>query len=159
MSSISGWLRFEMSESLCQLSTHIIMKIKNLSSQDKKKIYTIIEKAKSGGASELSNLFVSDSKLPIRNKCSDNVNTDDFNFLEKVRLVQQHGLWHVHAGFYNDRFNSYPISNGFKVSTSGQDLVSQWLVHYKKRDDNKVDFVDLKAHPPLNVLDININSD
>lgn len=76
--------------------------------------------------------------LQGRNKSSDNVPTDDPNWLTKVKYAQQYQLWHYHIGI--------PY---FTLSEQG-DYVSEYVLHYTLGDDEIV-LIDLDSHPPFNL--------
>ena len=73
--------------------------------------------------------------LQGRNKSSDNVPTDDPNWLTKVRYAQAHQLWHYHIGIPD-----YQGING--------DMTSEYVLHYQRFDDEIV-LVDMSPHPPF----------
>ncbi|MGX2956457.1 hypothetical protein [Ursidibacter arcticus] len=75
--------------------------------------------------------------LPGRNKCSDNVPTDDPNWSMKVAKAQQYNLWHYHIGI-----PEYDVSLGFGNYTS------EYILHYIRNDDS-IQIVDFSAHPPF----------
>lgn len=71
-----------------------------------------------------------------RNKNSNNVPTDDPNWLKKVQYAQQHKLWHYHIGI--------PY---YQQATNG-DQVSEYILHYIRLDD-EIKLVELSYHPPF----------
>lgn len=75
-----------------------------------------------------------------RNKSSDEVPTDDPNWLAKVKYAQKYKLWHFHIGIPN-----------YKLSAKG-DYTSEYLLHYMREADFIV-LVDMSPHPPLNLPD------
>ena len=76
------------------------------------------------------------TNLQGRNKSSDDVPTDDPEWLQKVRYAQQHNLWHYHIGI--------PC---YSPSPHG-DCTSEYILHYIRRDKS-IRLVDLAAHPPF----------
>lgn len=76
------------------------------------------------------------TNLQGRNKPSDNVPTDDPDWLQKVRYAQQYNLWHYHIGI--------PC---YSASRHG-DCTSEYVLHYI-RGDGFVKLADLAAHPPF----------
>lgn len=74
-----------------------------------------------------------------KNVPSDNVPTEDPNWLQKVKYAQQHSLYHYHVGvpFYK------PSDNGY--------YTSEYVVHYQQLNDYHIKLVDLDPHPPLNL--------
>lgn len=79
--------------------------------------------------------------LPGRNKRSDNVDTNDHEFIEKVKHAQKYNLYHYHIGI-----PEYDKTNGHGEWTS------QYILHYKYLD-NVVTIVDLDQHPPFTLPD------
>lgn len=102
----------------------------NFPRQDKEKIIAFMAHVKQFG-------FVG---LQGRNKSSDDVPTDDPNWLTKVRYAQQHSFWHYHIGI--------PY---YSQSASG-DLTSEYVLHYRKLAD-KIIIVGMSPHPPLELPD------
>ena len=79
--------------------------------------------------------------LAGRNKRSDNVDTNDHEFIEKVKHAQKYNLYHYHIGI-----PEYDKTNGHGEWTS------QYILHYKYLD-NVVTIVDLDQHPPFTLPD------
>jgi len=77
--------------------------------------------------------------LEGRNKSSDNVPTDDPDFLSKVRLAQRCKLWHYHIGI-----DEYDCSKVFG------DRTSEYVLHYKNEHcPGEIKVVDFSPHPPF----------
>lgn len=74
--------------------------------------------------------------LTGRNKSSDNVHTDDPDFLKKIAKVRKHNLWHYHIGIPN-----------YETAGNG-DKVSEYVLHYIRGEDY-IKIVDLDSHPPF----------
>ena len=130
-------------------SDFVKKRIKNFSKAEKLKIHRFINAFQTGGFQAIDKFLIDEYK--VRNKNSDDVRTEDFQFIEKVRFAQKYKLWHYHAGFYNTQKNEYPIDNGYKLSNA-QDLISQWVIHYQKISDVRIILVDIKPHPPMDIL-------
>ncbi len=75
--------------------------------------------------------------LPGRNKSSDNVDTNDHDFIKKVSHAKKHNLWHYHIGI-----PQYDKTNKFG------DWTSEWVIHYQ-RLGNEIHIVELDDHPPF----------
>ncbi len=75
--------------------------------------------------------------LPGKVVCSDNVPTDDKEWLAKVKYAQRHKLWHYHIGipFYVDDGKGY--------------LTSGYVLHYQQLDETHIKLVDIDWHPPM----------
>lgn len=138
-----------------EIETTLIFKdkVKGFAMAEKKKVRRFIELFSNGGFKAIDNYLIQSYK--VRNKSSDDVDKDDSNFIEKVKYAIENKLWHYHVGFYNLN-NEYPIDNGYKLSEKN-DLVSQWLIHYRKLSDSHIVLVDIMPHPPLNILAIKVN--
>lgn len=76
--------------------------------------------------------------LPGRNKFSDDVDTDDPEFIKKVRYVNAHCLWHYHIGIRK-----------YDTSKPHGDMTSEYVVHYCRKAFDFVKLVDFSAHPPF----------
>lgn len=100
--------------------------LKNFPKDDRNKIRDFIEHVEQFGFDGLLG----------RNKSSDNVPTDDPNWSKKVSYAQKYKLWHYHIGIPD-----------YRTSEKG-DLVSEYVLHYIKNDDEIV-LVELSPHPPL----------
>lgn len=94
-------------------SNHFFKRVKHFGQQEKKKIQRILIAAKTNGFEGLKSYVVDGSVLLVRNKSSNDVGSNDPKFMEKIRYVRQHALWHIHSGFYNVD-NEYPIFDGIK---------------------------------------------
>ena len=127
-------------------------KVKHFAIAEKRKVRRFIETFLNSGLNGIDNYLIQGYK--VRNKNSDNVDTNDSDFIKKVNHALSLKLWHYHAGFYNLN-NEYPIDNGYKLSEKN-DLVSQWLIHYQKLSDSHIVLLDIMPHPPLNLLAINL---
>lgn len=78
-------------------------------------------------------------RLEGRNKNSDEVPTDDIEFISKVRTAQAHKLWHYHIGIVD-----YDMTKPFG------DRTSEYILHYKRElVPNEVKIVDFSSHPPF----------
>lgn len=124
-------------------------RLKNLSHSERKKVLRFIKAFNEDGFEGISKIQV--DGFSVRNKPSTDVHKDDPSYLKKIRLATDERLFHFHAGFYNTSANEYPIDNGYKRSHS-DDLVSQWLLHYRVVNEKTVALLDLRSHPPVNVL-------
>jgi hypothetical protein len=58
--------------------------------------------------------------LPGRNKSSDDVSTENHNFISDVKYAQEHNLWHYHLG-YPQYSKENPVG----------DYTSQFYLHYQ----------------------------
>lgn len=72
---------------------------------------------------------------------SDNVPTDDPDWLVKVRYAQKHGLRHYHIGI------PYYVDSGKGYFTSG------YVIHYQEIAPNHIKLVDMSWHPPMSLPD------
>lgn len=104
--------------------------LKNYPKADQIKIGLFVEHVKQFGLDNLQG----------RNKSSDNVPTDDPNWLQKVKYTQAYRLWHYHIGIpdYAGEFG---------------DMTSEYILHYQRFDDEIV-IVDMSAHPPFELPSI-----
>ncbi len=75
---------------------------------------------------------------PGKNKYSDDIDTDDPNFLKKVDYVKKHCLWHYHIGI-----KKYDRSKPFGEWTS------EYVLHYCRLGADAIKIVDYSAHPPF----------
>ncbi len=75
--------------------------------------------------------------LPGRNKSSDNVPTDDPEFVSKVRYAQKHKLWHYHIGIPE-----------YDEARQHGDWTSEYVLHYTLNGSDVV-IVDMTDHPPM----------
>ncbi|MDD9177456.1 hypothetical protein [Aliivibrio sp. A6] len=113
-------------------------KVKNLGKGDKKQVFGILSEFLAGGYPAIDSLTYNGVK--VRNKPSWDVDKNDPEFLKKVTFAKNNNLWHIHAGFHG----------GYSVSPKG-DLVSQFVMHYQRQDDNIFRFADLTPHPPFSL--------
>lgn len=74
--------------------------------------------------------------LAGRNKSSNNVPTNDPNWLAKVKYAQKYRLWHYHIGIPN-----------YETTSSGEQ-VSEYILHYQRFDD-EIRLVAMSYHPPF----------
>jgi len=123
-------------------------RVKHLGKAERKKVRRFLSAFQNGGFQAIDQHFIENHR--VRNKNSDHVHKDDPEFIAKVSFAIKYKLWHYHAGFYNIN-NEYPIDNGYKLSDAN-DLVSQWLIHYQKISVSNIVLVDLRPHPPLDIL-------
>lgn len=98
----------------------------NFPKSDQLKINAFVEHVKAHGLTNLHG----------RNKNSDNVPTDDPNWLTKVRYAQAHKLWHYHIGMPS-----------YETATNGEQ-VSEYILHYQRFDD-EICIVAMTSHPPF----------
>jgi hypothetical protein len=133
-----------MSENILETSEILKDKVKKLSKREKGKVFEFFQTFQDGGFTAIDNYFIEGYR--VRNKSSDNVRTDDPDFVSKVKFAQKHDLWHFHAGFYDF---GYDIE-GYEVSSNGE-LTSQWVIHYQKFSDNHINVADLTPHPPFDL--------
>ena len=73
--------------------------------------------------------------LEGRNKSSDDVDTDNHNFVNDVKFAQDKKLWHYHIGI-----PSYDKTNGVG------DYTSDYIIHYQKFD-SYINIVHIDNHP------------
>ncbi len=78
--------------------------------------------------------------LKGRNKKSDDIDTNDPNWLKKVRFVNHYNLWHYHIGINETWY-------GYSESSKG-DFTSEYVIHYMKEKDCIV-LVYMSSHPPF----------
>lgn len=80
-------------------------------------------------------------KLEGKNKNSDEVPKNDFDFIKKVKLSQAHRLWHYHIGI-----TSYDTQKPFGQRTS------KYVLHYKNElEPGEIKIVDFLPHPPFDL--------
>lgn len=103
--------------------------LKNYPKEDQNKIVDFLLHVKEKGFSELVG----------RNKPSDDVPTDDPQWLKKVSYAQKYNLWHYHIGI-----PEYDTSGGIGNYTS------KYILHYIK-GDGFIKIVDMTEHPPFNL--------
>lgn len=101
--------------------------LRHFPTADQEKIADFIEHVQLHGLSQLEG----------RNKNSDNVPTDNPNWLTKVKFAQAHNLWHYHIGIPN-----------YDSGTTFGDKTSAYLLHYVRYDD-MIKIVDFSDHPPF----------
>lgn len=88
--------------------------------------------------------FISEVKLngfgglEGRNKFSDDVSTNDPDFIAKVRFVNEHCLWHYHVGI-----------DYYEPNTPHGDRTSMFVLHYKRFNPTHISVNHLSAHPPF----------
>ncbi|AVU50549.1 MULTISPECIES: hypothetical protein [Enterobacter cloacae complex] len=78
------------------------------------------------------------ANLPGRNKFSEDVDKNDPLFVQKVRYVHLHCLWHYHIGIIE-----YDTTKQFG------DQTSEYVLHYARKEADTVKIVDYSAHPPF----------
>ncbi|AHF77936.1 Putative phage associated protein [Sodalis praecaptivus] len=79
------------------------------------------------------------NNLEGRNKNSDNVPTDDKDFVKKVKLAQAHRLWHYHIGIVD-----------YDMTKSFGDRTSEYVLHYKNElSPGELRIIDFSTHPPF----------
>ena len=121
------------------------LRLKGLGKQERKAVFThFISTFEQGGFEGLNTYTL--NGYPVRNKSSDNVDTDHPNFSTLVKYAQKHKLWHFHIGFYD---YNYEIK-GYEVSPKN-DLTSQWVVHYQLHGDSHINAIDITPHPPFDL--------
>ena len=101
----------------------------NFPDDDRKKIKAFIDHLKANGFNGLEG----------RNKSSDNVPTDDREFVSKVKVALQYKLWHYHIGI-----DAYDMTKPFG------DRTSEYVLHYMNEyTPGEVKIVDFSSHPPF----------
>jgi hypothetical protein len=70
---------------------------------------------------------------------SDNVPTDDPQWLEKVKYAQEHALRHYHIGI------PYYVNSGKGYFTS------EYVLHYQQIEHDHIKLVDMSWHPPMSL--------
>ena len=108
------------------LATLFAKRFLNFPKQDQEKIRTFIEHVENYGLADLQG----------RNKSSDNVPTDNLNYLAKVNYAQQHKLWHYHIGIPD-----------YETASNGEQ-VSEYILYYQYFDD-EIKIVAMSYHPPF----------
>lgn len=78
------------------------------------------------------------TNLEGRNKFSDDVSTDDPDFIAKVTFVNEHCLWHYHVGIHE-----------YDPDTVHGDRTSMFVLHYKRNDPANISVNHLSPHPPF----------
>lgn len=129
-----------------EVTEHFKSKLRNLSKAPKKKIAFFVKTFQEGGFYAIDDVTI-DGRT-VRNKKSDNIPSDDPEFIAKVQFAQKHKLWHFHAGFYDLDCDI----EGYKISPTG-DLTSQWVIHYQKFSKSHINVVDVTPHPPFSLPD------
>ena len=127
-----------MSENILETSEMLKDKVKKLGKFEKGKVFEFFQTFEQGGFTAIDNYFVQGHK--VRNKASDDVDTNDPDFIAKVKFAQQHSLWHFHVGFYDFGYDL----KGYEVSKNGE-LTSQWVIHYQKTNQLQTLLSDLLA--------------
>lgn len=101
----------------------------NFPDDDRKKIKAFIDHLKANDFSGLEG----------RNKSSDNVPTDDRDFVNKVKVALQYRLWHYHIGI-----DAYDMAKPFG------DRTSEYVLHYMNElTPGEIKIVDFSSHPPF----------
>ena len=92
--------------------------LKNYPKADQMKIGLFVEHVKQFGLNNLQG----------RNKSSDNVPTDDLNWLQKVKYTQAYRLWHYHIGIpdYAGEFGDR-LANTFCIISVLMMRLSSWI--------------------------------
>ena len=105
--------------------------LKNFPKPDQLKIKAFVDHVKLHGLLNLEG----------RNKYSDNVPTDDPNWLIKVKQAQKYNLWHYHIGI------------AYYIGTYG-DKTSEYVLHYTLDVINdQITLVHMSPHPPFELPD------
>ena len=105
--------------------------LKNYPKSDQLKIANFISHVQKHGLTNLEG----------RNKSSDNVPTDDPNWLNKVKQAKMYNLWHYHIGIpdYSGIFG---------------DKTSEYVLHYRLDEtSNCITIVYMSPHPPFELPD------
>ncbi|MEC3939352.1 hypothetical protein [Leclercia adecarboxylata] len=110
------------------VTEHFKARYKTFPPSSRKKISTFIQKVMESGFTNLEG----------RNKFSDDVSTDDPDFIAKVRFVHEHCLWHYHVGIHE-----------YEPSTPYGDRTSMFVLHYKRHDPANISVNHLSPHPPF----------
>ena len=118
-------------------------KIKGFGREERKAIFTHFVTTFENCGFQGLNSYKIDEYL-VRNKDSSDVDKNDNDFVNKVKLAQKYNLWHFHVGFYD---YGYDVK-GYQISSKG-DLTSQWVVHYQHLSDNHIKAVNITPHPPF----------
>ncbi|WP_447765810.1 hypothetical protein [Enterobacter asburiae] len=101
----------------------------NFPVDDQTKIFSFIKYVQQNGLNGLEG----------RNKNSENVPTDDPDFVSKVKTAQTHKLWHYHIGIVD-----YDMTKRFG------DRTSEYILHYKNElIAGEIKVVDFSSHPPF----------
>lgn len=101
---------------------------KNFPQKNRLKISAFIAHVKNNGFENLEG----------RNKFSDDISTNDPDFIAKVKFVREYCLWHYHIGI--DCYASDSIFG---------DRTSMFVLHYSRVEVNKMRVVDMSPHPPF----------
>lgn len=83
--------------------------------------------------------------LEGRNKFSDDVSKEDPEFVEKVKFVREHCLWHYHIGIHE-----------YCADTEFGDRTSMFVLHYSRVSANVVRIVHISPHPPFTLPTTNM---
>jgi len=83
--------------------------------------------------------------LEGRNKFSDDVSTDDPEFVIKVKFVREHCLWHYHIGIHE-----------YEPDTDFGDRTSMFVLHYSRMAANVVRVAHMSPHPPFTLPTLNM---
>lgn len=101
----------------------------NFPADDQRKIFSFIVNVQRNGLCNLEG----------RNKNSENVPTDDIEFVSKVRIAQAHKLWHYHIGIVD-----------YDMTKPHGDRTSEYILHYKNElVAGEIRIVDFSSHPPF----------
>jgi hypothetical protein len=100
---------------------------KNFPKSDQRKIYDFAMHVRQHGFNGLQG----------RNKPSDNVDTNDKNFVVNVRYAIEHKLHHYHIGIPT-----------YTQSPTG-DFTSEYILHYVRVNNDEIRIVDMDSHPPF----------
>lgn len=76
--------------------------------------------------------------LEGRNKFSDDVSTNDVDFVEKVKFVRENCLWHYHIGIHE-----------YDKTNEVGDWTSMFVLHYSRIEPNLVRVAHMSPHPPF----------
>ncbi len=110
------------------VTEHFKARYKEFPRQNRLKISAFILEVKKNGFGNLEG----------RNKYSDDVSTDDPDFVSKVQFVNAHCLWHYHVGIHN-----------YEPNTPFGDRTSMFVLHYKRFDPTHISVNHLSPHPPF----------
>ncbi|HGT2664506.1 TPA: hypothetical protein ACM2MD_000067 [Raoultella planticola] len=110
------------------VTEHFKARYKNFPPKSRRKISAFIKEVMEGGFAQLEG----------RNKFSDDVSTDDPDFLAKVHFVNEHCLWHYHVGIHY-----------YEMDKPHGDRTSMFVLHYKRHDAANISVNHLSPHPPF----------
>ena len=106
------------------------IEFKNFPASDKKKIVIFIKTVQSFES------FSDFASLPGRNKNSNEVSTEDSDFMAKTALANKFHLWHYHIGIPK-----------YDATDRRGKRTSNYVVHYKLVDQHTIVIVDMTEHP------------